>query len=126
MNTGQSKFVNRNTFPRYGEIWDVNLEPVIGSEIGKQRPTLVFSNDINNEHSRTVTVIPMTSQTVEKHYPFEVNVPKGMAGLTADSRIKTNQIRTVDKHRLVAFRGTLPSDYLPQVEKALKIHLNMK
>jgi mRNA interferase MazF len=126
MSTGQSKFVDRNTFPRYGEIWDVTLEPVIGSEIGKQRPTLVFSNDINNEHSSTVTVIPMTSQPVEKNYPFEVHVPKGMAGLTADSRIKADQIRTVDKRRFITFRGLLPPDYLPLVEKALRIHLNMK
>ncbi|MBI2305565.1 MAG: type II toxin-antitoxin system PemK/MazF family toxin [Chloroflexi bacterium] len=113
-------------FPRYGDIYEVNLDPVVGSETGKRRPALVVSNDINNELSQTVTVLPITGQPARKEYPFEVLVPKGVAGLTADSRIKANQIRTVDKRRMVSFRGSLPSQYLPQVEKALRIHLNMK
>lgn len=113
-------------FPRYGDIYYVNLDPVVGSETGKCRPALIVSNDINNEYSDTVTVLPITGQPAKKEYPFEVLVPKGVAGLTEDSRIKANQIRTVDKRRLVSFRGSLPSQYLPQVEKALKIHLKLK
>ena len=112
-------------FPRYGDIYEVDLNPVVGSETGKRRPALVVSNDINNESSQTVTVLPITGQPAKKEYPFEVLVPKGVAGLTADSRIKANQIRTVDKRRLVSFKGSLPSKYLPEVEKALKIHLNL-
>lgn len=61
-----------------------------------------------------------------KQYPFELLAPKGVGGLTVDSRIKANQVRTVDKRRLVRFRGSLPLQYLSQVEKALKIHLNLK
>ena len=112
-------------FPRHGDIYEVNLDPVVGSETGKRRPALVVSNDINNEFSQTVTVLPITGQAAKKQYPFEVLVPKGISGLTADSRIKANQIRTVDKRRLVSFRGSLTSRYLPEVEKALKIHLNL-
>jgi mRNA interferase MazF len=112
--------------PRYGDIYEVNLDPVVGAETGKRRPALIVSNDINNKFSQTVTVLPITGQPAGKHYPFEVLVPQGVAGLTADSRIKTNQVRTVDKRRLVSFRGSLPPQYLPRVEKALKIHLNMK
>lgn len=114
------------SFPRYGGIYEVNLDPVIGAETGKRRPALVVSNDINNEFSRTITVLPITSQPASKHYPFEVLVPKNTAGLTADSRIKANQVRTIDKHRLVSFRGILPSAYFPKVELALKIHLNIR
>ena len=113
-------------FPRYGDIYDVNLDPVVGSETGKCRPALIVSNDVNNQYSETVTVLPITGQPARKHYPFEVLLLKGVAGLTVDSRVKANQIRTVDKARLVGFRGTLPSEYLPQVEKALKIHLKLK
>jgi len=98
---------------------------VIGAETSKRRPALVVSNDVNNEFARTVTILPITSQPVKKQYPFEVLVPKGVAGLSADSRIKANQVRTVDKQRLVNFKGSLPSEYFPRVEKALKIHLNM-
>ena len=122
----EPKSMSERIFPRYGDIYEVNLNPVIGSETGKCRPGLIVSNDINNEFSQTVTVLPITSQPARKQYPFEVLVLKDVAGLTADSRIKANQVRTVDKLRLVSFVGSLPSEYLPKVEKALKIHLNMK
>ena len=126
MSQREPKPISETGFPRYGEVYEVDLDPVVGAETGKRRPALVVSNDISNEFSQTVTVLPITGQPARKEYPFEVLVPKGVAGLTADSRIKANQIRTVDKRRLVSLRGTLPSQYLPRVEKALKIHLNMK
>jgi len=122
----EEKPVSEAGFPRYGDICEVNLDPVVGSETGKRRPALIVSNDINNEYSQTVTVLPITGQPAKKQYPFEVLIPKDVAGLTVDSRIKANQIRTVDKRRLVSFRGSLPSQYFPQVEKALKTHLNLK
>jgi mRNA interferase MazF len=117
---------SQRDFPRYGDIYEINLEPVIGAETGKRRPALVVSNDINNEFSQTVTILPITSQPAKKQYPFEVFVPVDTAGLIADSRIKANQVRTIDKHRIASFIGSLPPEYLPNVEKALKIHLNMK
>jgi len=112
-------------FPRYGDVYDVNLEPVTGSEIGKSCPALVVSNDTNNEFSSTVTVIPISSLLPKKVYPFEVVIPAGTGGLTVDSRVKADQVRTVDKQRLIRLRGKLPAAYFPKVEKALKIHLNM-
>lgn len=126
MSQREAKPIPEADFPRYGDIYEVNLDPVVGSETGKRRPASIVSNDINNEYSQTVTVLPITGQPAQKQYPFEVLIPKGVAGLTVDSRIKANQIRTVDKRRLVSFKGSLPSQYLPQVEKALKIHLNLK
>jgi mRNA interferase MazF len=84
------------------------------------------SNDFSNEFSQTITILPITSQPAKKQYPFEVFVPGNTAGLIADSRIKANQIRTVDKRRITSFVGSLPAEYIPKVEKALKIHLNMK
>jgi len=122
----EPKSIPDRSFPQYGDIYDVNLDPVIGAETGKCRPALVVSNDINNEFSQTINVLPITSQPARKQYPFEVLVVKDVAGLTADSRIKANQVRTVDKRRLVSFSGSLPAEYLPRVEKALKVHLNMK
>ena len=115
--------VVETAFPRYGEIYDVDLDPIVGSETGKRRPALIVSNDIGNQYSDTVTVLPITGQPANKPYPFEVFVPKGVAGLTTDSRIKANQIRTVDKIRLVGLRGSLPSQYLSQAKKAIDTHL---
>ena len=121
----EAQRVAQSDFPRYGAIYDVDLDPVVGSETGKRRPALVVSNDVNNQYAATVTVLPITGQPAAKQYPFEVLVPAGVGGLTVDSRVKANQVRTVDKTRLVRLRGQLPAQYLPEVKKALRIHLNL-
>lgn len=121
----EAQRVAQSDFPRYGAIYDVELDPVVGSETGRRRPALVVSNDVNNQYAATVTVLPITGQPAAKQYPFEVLVPAGVGGLTVDSRVKANQVRTVDKARLVRLRGQLPAQYLPEVKKALRIHLNL-
>jgi len=111
-------------FPKKGEIWFVSLEPVVGHEIRKTRPALVTSNDRNNLFAETVTVLPITSKT-EKIYPFKVFLPREEAHLPKDSRVKCNQIRTVDKKRLIHFVSALLPEKLEKVEKALLIHLDI-
>ena len=118
--------VSESGFPRYGAIFDVNLDPIVGSEIGKRRPAVVVSNDVNNQYADTVTVLPITSQQASRHYPFEAVVPRGIAGLTANSRVKANQIRTIDKARLRRLRGQLPPEYVAQVQQAIRVHLDLK
>jgi len=111
-------------FPKRGEIWLVSLEPTIGHEIGKTRPALVISHDRNNQFADTITVIPITSKT-EKIYPFETFISKEEAKLPKDSKVKSNQIRTVDKRRLVKFISRIPEGKLRQVEQATLIHLGI-
>lgn len=112
-------------FPRHGQIFDVRFDPVVGYEIGKRRPALVVSNDVNNEYAQTVTVVPLTGQPSKRNYPFEVLIPRGIAGLTADSRAKCDHVRTVDKSRLVDYRGTVTEQYMLEMKKALKNHLDL-
>jgi len=112
-------------FPHFNDVFDVDLNPVIGSEIGKRRPALVVSNDIDNRFSATATVLPITSSPVKKLYPFEVSIPAGTAGLSKNSRIKADQIRTIDKKRLAQYRGSLPEEFYQMVQTAIKVHLNM-
>lgn len=107
-----------------GEIYWVNLDPVIGSEISKTRPALIISNNINNEVAETVTVLPVTS-SAERIYPFEVFVHKGSAGMSVDSKIKANQIRTVDKRRIGKLIGAVDKKILEKTEKAIKLHLDL-
>lgn len=111
---------------RRGEIYWVNLDPTIGSEIKKLRPALIVSNDQNNQFANTVTVLPVTSKT-HKIYPFEVAIKKGVGGLQVDSKVKVDQIRTVDKKRLIGNSLGVPSDedIMEQVEKAMKLHLDI-
>ena len=111
-------------FPQRGEIHLVCLDPTVGSEINKTRPALVISNNINNKISNTVTVIPITS-SVERIFPFEVLLLSGKSGLSKDSKAKCNQIRTIDKKRLIKSLGTISSKKLKEVEEALQIHLGM-
>lgn len=108
-----------------GSIYWVRLDPVVGSKIGKSRPAVVVSNDINNEYAETVTVVPITSK-VDKVYPFEVLIKKGVGGLKEDSKAKANQIRTISKARLLDLIGVLPQDFLGALENTIKIHLDLK
>ena len=108
-----------------GDIYWVELDPIEGSEIGKTRPAVVISNNINNEFADTVTVLPVTS-SVGKVYPFEVLVKKGIANMPNDSKVKANQMRTVDKKRLKERIGIIPDAILREIEKAVKIHLEIK
>jgi len=107
-----------------GDIYWVTLDPIQGSEIGKTRPAVVISNDINNELADTITILPVTS-SVGKVYPFEVFLKRGIGNISGDSKVKTNQIRTVDKKRLKERIGKIPDSILNEIEKAMKIHLEL-
>jgi len=106
-----------------GDICIAVLDPVMGKEMSKTRPVVVVSNDKNNEFSGTVTILPITSQNLEKIYPFEVFFSKGKGNLPKDSKVKADQIRTIDKIRLRAHWGKFKKNEMGEIEKALKIHL---
>ena len=89
---------------RKGEIYIASLDPTIGGEIKKTRPVVIVSNDINNKYSKTITVLPITSNT-KRIYPFEVYVDKGIGNLPKDSKLKADQIRTIDKSRITKLIG---------------------
>lgn len=107
-----------------GTLYWVKLDPIEGSEIGKRRPTVIMSNDINNQLADTVTIVPLTTST-KKVYPFEVFIAKGIGNLKEDSKAKANQIRTIDKKRIGEKIGTLPKDIIYEIERAIKIHLGI-
>ena len=108
-----------------GDICWIKLDPIEGAEIGKTRPAVIISNDINNELADTVTILPITSKA-GRIYPFEVFIPAGTANLSEDSKAKANQIRTIDKKRIKGVIGTIPAPILREIEKAIKIHLDLK
>jgi len=108
-----------------GEIYLACLDPVIGKEIAKTRPVIVISNDKNNEFSGTVSILPLSSKHLDKIFPFEVLLIKGMANLPKDSKIKADQIHTLDKGRLLHRIGKVNNDVIASIEKAVKIHLQL-
>ncbi len=107
-----------------GDVWMVNLDPVVGSEIVKTRPAMIISSDIANQHSSTVTVLSITDRG-HRIYPFEVEVSPKVGGLHKMSKIKADQIRIVDKIRLAHFIGVLPDNLIHSAERALCLHLEI-
>lgn len=107
---------------RRGDVVLVNLDPVIGSEVGKTRPAAVVQNDLANRSSPTVTVIPLTSNT-ERVYPFQVLIPAEISGLERDSKALCEQLRTVARQRIVRPIGHLGEQVLAEIREALDRHL---
>ncbi|KPA09455.1 growth inhibitor [Candidatus Magnetomorum sp. HK-1] len=108
-----------------GNIYLASLDPTIGNEISKTRPVLVVSNNQNNKFSGTITILPITSQNINKKYPFEVFLSKGTANLPKNSKVKADQIRTLDRNRLFKFIGKLDDKQKKSIDKALRIHLEL-
>ncbi len=108
-----------------GEVYLAALDPTLGREILKTRPVVVVSNDKNNTFSGTVTILPISSQNLDKIYPFEVLLPKGTGSLPKDSKVKADQIRTIDRARIVKHIGALGDAEMKDIEKAIRIHLDL-
>ena len=108
-----------------GGVYLAALDPVVGSEISKTRPVVVVSNEKNNEFSSTVTILPITSKNIQKTYPFEVFLSKGTGDLPKNSKAKADQIRTLDKSRIVKFIGELEKEEMDLIDKAILIHLDL-
>jgi len=106
-----------------GTIYLAVLDPVIGCEMSKTRPVVVVSNDQNNLYAGTVTILPISSKITERIYPFEVLLMEGAGNLPKRSKVKADQIRTLDKCRLVKQIGSLDDADMQQIDQALKIHL---
>ncbi|MBI4614871.1 MAG: type II toxin-antitoxin system PemK/MazF family toxin [Planctomycetes bacterium] len=109
-----------------GSVYLVRLDPVEGSEQGNTRPCLVVSNDVNNRVAPTVTVLPISSRIPSTAYPFLVFLERGAGGLDRPSVAKANQIRTIDKRRLLRRLGNLDARQMVDVDQAIQVHLALR
>ena len=110
---------------RRGEIYWIDFRGAVGAEIRKSRPAVVVSSDDHNEHMRTVTVVPFSSPNGPVPF-YDVAVPAGAVGDGRPSRLKTHQLRAVDKSRVGRKLGVLPAIFRPALETSLREHLGMK
>jgi len=110
---------------RRGEIVTANLEPVVGSEQGGIRPVLVIQNDLGNQYSTTTIIAPITSSAMKKEFPINVFISKEDSGLKKDSTILLNQIRSIDKLRLIRKKSSLNYYIMGKVDKAIKVSLGL-
>lgn len=103
----------------------VNFDPTIGSEIKKTRPALVLQNDIANRHSPITIVAAITSKFDATLYPTEVLVKPPEGGLTTNGVVLLNQVRSIDKGRLIKRLGDLKPATMQHIDRALQISLGL-
>ena len=110
---------------RRGDIYYADLSPVVGSEQGGVRPVLVVQNDIGNKYSPTVIVAAITSQIHKGKLPTHVEISASDYGLSKDSVILLEQIRTIDKKRLKEKIGYLTPEMMEKVNEGLQISFGL-
>jgi mRNA interferase MazF len=112
----------KKKIPKRGEVFWVNLNPTLGSEINKIRPALIISNDIGNEISQRIIVAPITS-SIKYLYPFEVKIIIE----DREGKVLLDQLRCIDKKRLgkkISYYSN--DDFMEEVDRALKLVLALK
>jgi len=117
--------MSQQIIPKRGEVYLVNFDPTIGSEIRKTRPALVIQNDIANRYSPITIVAAITSQIGERIYPTEALIEAGQSDLDRRCVVLLNQVRAIDKQRLVKRLAFFDSVLMEKVNQALEISLGL-
>ncbi len=113
-----------NTVKR-GDIYYADLSPVVGSEQGGMRPVLIVQNDTGNRHSPTVIAAAITSQTGKARLPTHIEISAQSYGLSRDSVILLEQIRTLDKSRLRERMGKLDDKAMSLGDNAIAVSFGL-
>ena len=108
-----------------GDIYYADLSPVVGSEQGGIRPVLIIQNDIGNKYSPTVIAAAITSQKDKTKLPTHISVGAAGCGLSKDSIVLLEQVRTIDKQRLKEKMGSLDGISMDKVDRALSVSFGL-
>ncbi len=108
-----------------GDIYYADLSPVVGSEQGGIRPVLIVQNDVGNKYSPTVIAAAITSKREKNKLPTHIELNADNCGLTRDSIVLLEQIRTIDKRRLKERTGKLDDSSMSQIDHALSISFGL-
>lgn len=111
--------------PKFHEIWLADLNPQLGTKPGKIRPVLVVQTNLLNPIHPSVLICPITSNVIESSQLLRVHIPAGISGTKIPSDIMIDQIRAIDRRRLVRKLGKLPAHLTAQVRENLKIILEL-
>ena len=111
---------------RRGDIYYADLSPVVGCEQGGMRPVLIVQNDTGNKHSPTVIAAAITSQVGKARLPTHIELSGQSCGLSRDSVILLEQIRTIDKSRLRERMGRLDEPLMNEVDNAIAVSFGLE
>lgn len=117
---------NQQSIVRRGEIYYADLSPVVGSEQGGMRPVLIVQNDVGNRYSPTVIAAAITSQQNKARLPTHIEIEARTYGLTKNSVVLLEQVRTLDKRRLRERMGCLDEKAMQRVDGAIAISLGLR
>lgn len=110
---------------RRGDIYYADLSPVVGSEQGGMRPVLIIQNDVGNKYSPTVIAAAITSRMGKTKLPTHIDVYADRAGLSRDSIVLLEQLRTLDKRRLKEKMGHLDEAVMHEIDNAIAVSLGL-
>lgn len=111
---------------RRGDIFYADLSPVVGSEQGGTRPVLIVQNNMGNRHSPTVIAAAITSQMNKARLPTHIELVGPTVGLTKNSVVLLEQVRTIDKKRLKEHMGHLDDDMMNRVDDAIAVSFGLR
>ena len=115
-----------DTSVKRGDIYYADLSPVVGSEQGGVRPVLIIQNDTGNRYSPTVIAAAITSQTGKARLPTHIDLPVGQScGLSRDSVVLLEQVRTLDKKRLRERMGHVEEQVMMKVDTAIAVSFGL-
>ena len=107
-----------------GDIYLANLNPYKGSEQGGKRPVIIIQNDVGNHYSPTVIVTAVTSRFFKKR-ALPTHVPLDNVELEKNSLALLEQIRTIDKSRLIRKIGRVPEEKMKEINQAIHVSLSL-
>lgn len=108
-----------------GDIYYADLSPVVGSEQGGIRPVLIVQNDVGNKFSPTVIAAAITSQKYKTNLPTHIKLDANGCGLSKDSIVLLEQVRTIDKKRLKERMGNLGETDMNRIDRALSVSFGL-
>ena len=115
-----------DTSVKRGEIYYADLSPVVGSEQGGVRPVLIIQNDTGNRYSPTVIAAAITTQTGKAKLPTHIELPvEEDCGLTKDSVVLLEQVRTLDKKRLRERMGRVDDRIMEKIDTAIAVSFGL-
>ncbi|MBQ3103507.1 MAG: type II toxin-antitoxin system PemK/MazF family toxin [Oscillospiraceae bacterium] len=116
-------FVDTNV--KRGDIFYADLSPVVGSEQGGVRPVLIVQNDTGNRYSPTVIAAAITSRMNKAKMPTHIELPASAYGLTRNSVVLLEQIRTLDKRRLREYLGRIDEKLMAEIDAAIAVSFGL-
>lgn len=114
---------NNNVIKR-GQVWYCDLSPVKGSEQGGVRPCVIIQNDKGNQFAPTTIIAPITSRHTKAKLPTHIWLSV-TCGLPVNSMVELEQVRTIDKSRLLEYVGEVQQGEMNLIDKAIKISLGV-